>query len=100
MEKILELKELKTWYSTSAGIAKAVDGVSFSLDKNQTLGVVGESGCGKSVTALSVMRLVPMPPGYFAGGEILWKGKNLLTIPEEEMRRLRGNEISMIFRNR
>ncbi|ABL64927.1 ABC transporter ATP-binding protein [Chlorobium phaeobacteroides] len=97
MEKILELKELKTWYSTSAGIAKAVDGVSFSLDKNQTLGVVGESGCGKSVTALSVMRLVPMPPGYFAGGEILWKGKNLLTIPEEEMRRLRGNEISMIF---
>ncbi|NTV92045.1 MAG: ABC transporter ATP-binding protein [Chlorobiaceae bacterium] len=97
MEKILELKELKTWYSTSAGVAKAVDGVSFSLARNQTLGVVGESGCGKSVTALSVMRLVPMPPGYFAGGEILWKGKNLLGIPEEEMRRLRGNEISMIF---
>ncbi len=97
MEKILELKDLRTWYATQSGIAKAVDGVSFSLGRNRTLGVVGESGCGKSVTALSVMRLVPMPPGYFAGGEILWKGSDLLKLSEEEMRKLRGNEIAMIF---
>ena len=97
MEKILELKNLRTWYSTDNGIAKAVDGVSFSLARNRTLGIVGESGCGKSVTALSVMRLVPMPPGYFAGGESLWKGNDLLKISEEKMRKLRGNEIAMIF---
>jgi peptide/nickel transport system ATP-binding protein len=97
MEKILELKNLRTWYSTERGIAKAVDGVSFSLCRNKTLGVVGESGCGKSVTALSIMRLVPMPPGYFAGGEIVWKGQDLLKLSEEGMRKLRGNEIAMIF---
>jgi len=97
MEKILELKNLQTYYSTESGIAKAVDGVSFSLGRNQTLGIVGESGSGKSVTALSVMRLVPMPPGYFAGGEILWKGNDLLKLSEEQMRRLRGNDIAMIF---
>jgi len=97
MENILELKNLRTYYSTDSGIAKAVDGVSFSLGRNRTLGVVGESGCGKSVTALSIMRLVPMPPGYFAGGEILWKGEDLLKLSEEKMRRLRGNEIAMIF---
>jgi len=97
MEKILELKNLRTYYSTDNGIAKAVDGVSFSLGRNRTLGIVGESGCGKSVTALSVMRLVPMPPGYFAGGEILWKGSDLLKFSEEKMRKLRGNEIAMIF---
>jgi peptide/nickel transport system ATP-binding protein len=97
MEKILELKNLRTYYSTDNGIARAVDGVSFSLGRNKTLGVVGESGCGKSVTALSVMRLVPMPPGFFAGGEILWKGQDLLKLPEEAVRKLRGNEIAMIF---
>ncbi|TLU82979.1 MAG: ABC transporter ATP-binding protein [Chlorobium sp.] len=97
MEKILELKNLRTYYSTDNGTAKAVDGVSFSLGRNSTLGVVGESGCGKSVTALSVMRLVPMPPGYFAGGEILWKGTDLLKLSEEQMRKLRGDEIAMIF---
>ncbi len=94
---ILELNNLKTYYSTGYGVAKAVDGVSFTLAQNRTLGIVGESGCGKSVTALSIMRLVPMPPGYFAGGEILWKGNNILKLPEEGMRRLRGNEIAMIF---
>jgi len=97
MEKILELKNLRTYYSTDSGIAKAVDGVSFSLGRNRTLGVVGESGCGKSVTALSIMRLVPMPPGYFAGGEIFWKGKDLLKLSEEKMRELRGDDIAMIF---
>jgi len=97
MENILELKNLRTYYSTDSGIARAVDGVSFSIARNQTLGVVGESGCGKSVTALSIMRLVPMPPGYFAGGEIIWKGNDLLKLSEEKMRSLRGNDIAMIF---
>jgi peptide/nickel transport system ATP-binding protein len=97
MDPILHVKDLKTWYNTDSGIAKAVDGVSFSLSRNRTLGIIGESGCGKSVTALSIMRLVPMPPGYFAGGEILWKGRDILGVPEAEMRRLRGNEMAMIF---
>jgi oligopeptide/dipeptide ABC transporter ATP-binding protein len=79
------------------GLAKAVDGVSYSLREGATLGVVGESGCGKSVTALSVMGLVPMPPGLIAGGEILFRGENLLLRSEEQMRAIRGNEIAMIF---
>jgi len=97
MEHLLELKDLKTWYRTDNGIAKAVDGVSFSLAKNRILGIIGESGSGKSVTALSIMRLVPMPPGYFAGGDILWKNRSLVKASEEEMRKIRGNEIAMIF---
>lgn len=97
MPKILELDNLRTYYSTSAGVAKAVDGVSFSMQANRTLGVVGESGSGKSVTALSIMRLVPSPPGYFAGGSIRWQGRDLLTLPDEEMRRIRGGQIAMIF---
>ncbi len=97
MQNILEVKNLKTYYSTDSGTAKAVDGVSFSLGRNRTLGIVGESGCGKSVTALSIMRLVPMPPGYFAGGEILWQDTNLLKLSQEQMRKLRGNDIAMIF---
>jgi len=94
---ILELNNLKTYYSTGYGVAKAVDGVSFTLAQNRTLGIVGESGCGKSVTALSIMRLVPMPPGYFAGGDILWKGRSIVKATEAEMRKIRGNEIAMIF---
>jgi peptide/nickel transport system ATP-binding protein len=97
MDRILDVRDLKTWYRTDDGIAKAVDGVSFSLYRNRTLGIIGESGCGKSVTALSIMRLVPMPPGYFAGGDILWKGRSIIGATEEEMRRIRGNEIAMIF---
>jgi len=97
MQNILEVKNLRTYYSTDSGTARAVDGVSFSLRRNRTLGIVGESGCGKSVTALSIMRLVPMPPGYFAGGEIFWQGRNLLGLSEAEMRKLRGNDIAMIF---
>ncbi|MCW8814755.1 MAG: ABC transporter ATP-binding protein [Chlorobium sp.] len=97
MRNILEVKNLRTYYSTDSGTAKAVDGVSFSLGRNRTLGIVGESGCGKSVTALSIMRLIPMPPGYFAEGEILWNGQDLLKLSEEQMRRLRGNDIAMIF---
>ncbi|MBC8044713.1 MAG: ABC transporter ATP-binding protein [Rhizobacter sp.] len=97
MAKLLEIKNLKTYFKTDDGVATAVDGVSYSIDKRETLGLVGESGCGKSVTALSIMRLVPMPPGIHAGGEILYEGKDLLKLPEPDMRRIRGNRISMIF---
>ncbi|MDE0914532.1 MAG: ABC transporter ATP-binding protein [Planctomycetota bacterium] len=94
---LLELRELKTHFRVDEGLARAVDGVSYSLREGETLGVVGESGCGKSVTALSIMGLVPMPPGLNAGGEILFRGENLLDRSEEQMRAIRGNEIAMIF---
>ncbi len=94
---LLEVRNLVTEFDTDDGIARAVDGVSFSLDVGRTLGVVGESGCGKSVTALSILRLVPTPPGRIAGGEILYEGKDLLRLTEAEMRHIRGNEIAMIF---
>jgi len=96
-EMILDIKNLKTYFYTYEGVAKAVDGVSFQLAKGEPLGVVGESGCGKSVTALSILRLVPVPPGRIVWGEISFKGKNLLGLPEDEMRKIRGNRISMIF---
>ncbi len=94
---LLELKNLKTYFDTDRGTVKAVDNVSFSIEPGQTRGVVGESGCGKSVTALSILRLVHKPVGRIAGGEILLHGKNLVGISEEEMRDIRGNKISMIF---
>lgn len=97
MEKILEVKNLQTSFFTEAGEVKAVDGVSFDLYKGKTVGIVGESGCGKSVTSLSIMRLIPNPPGKIIGGEILYQGKNLLDLSMKEMRKIRGNEISMIF---
>ncbi len=93
---LLEVKDLKTYFLTEAGISRAVDSVGFNIFEKQVLGIVGESGCGKSVTALSILRLVP-PPGLMAGGQILFRGKDLLSIPENEMESLRGNEISMIF---
>ena len=96
-QPIIEIKNLKTYFKTDEGIAHAVDDISFSVYPRETLGIVGESGCGKSVTALSIMKLIPEPPGYFAGGEILYKGKNILDIPESGMREIRGNKISMIF---
>lgn len=96
-EIILEIKNLKTYFYTYEGVAKAVDGVSYQLEKGEPLGVVGESGCGKSVTALSILRLIPVPPGRVVGGEILFKGRNLLELTEDEMRKIRGNRISMIF---
>lgn len=96
-ETILEIKNLKTYFYTYEGVAKAVDGVSYNLAKGEPLGVVGESGCGKSVTALSILRLIPVPPGKIVEGEILFKGKNLLGLTEDEMRKIRGNRISMIF---
>jgi len=94
---LLEIKDLKTYFFTYEGVAKAVDGVTYRLGKGEPLGVVGESGCGKSVTALSILRLIPIPPGKVVGGEIFFKGKNLLDLPEDEMRKIRGNRISMIF---
>ena len=93
---LLEVKDLKTYFLTEAGIARAVDSVSFKVSEKQVLGIVGESGCGKSVCALSIMRLVP-PPGVMAGGEILLRGEELLSVPENVMQSIRGNEISMIF---
>ncbi len=96
-EKILEVKDLQTSFFTERGEVKAVDHVNFDLYRGKTVGIVGESGCGKSVTSLSIMRLIPNPPGKIVGGEIVYKGKNLLLHSMEQMRKIRGNEISMIF---
>ncbi len=98
-ETILEVRNLKTWFSTDDGIVKAVDDVSFSLAKGETLGIVGESGCGKSVTSLSVMRLIPSPPGRIMAGDILLDGASVLTMGKRELRELRGGRISMIFQD-
>ena len=94
---LLEVKDLKTYFYTDAGVGKAVDGVTFSLEKGKVLGIVGESGCGKSVTSLSIMRLVDTTTGKYEGGEILFEGRDILKLSEKEMRKLRGNKISMIF---
>ncbi|HEY6197380.1 MAG TPA: ABC transporter ATP-binding protein [Candidatus Binatia bacterium] len=93
---LIQVKDLRTSFFTPEGEVKAVDGVSYAIDEGRTLGLVGESGCGKSVTALSIMRLV-QPPGKIVGGEILYKGRDLLKLDNESMRKMRGNEISMIF---
>lgn len=97
MEKVLEVRNLVTEFQTDRGVARAVDKVSFNVYNGKTLGIVGESGCGKSVTSLSIMRLIPNPPGHISGGEIMYKGRDLLKLPSWEMRKIRGNEISMIF---
>jgi peptide/nickel transport system ATP-binding protein/oligopeptide transport system ATP-binding protein len=94
---LLQIQELKTYFHTFEGTAKAVDDVSFSLDKGEVLGIVGESGCGKSVTAQSVMRLIPEPPGKIVHGQILFDGTDIVTLSMEQMRTVRGNRISMIF---
>src|SRR5438270_11893013 len=94
---VIAIKALRTYLFTRSGIVKAVDDVSFSLRRGETLAVVGESGCGKSMTALSIMRLVPNPPGKIVGGTITLEGKDLVQLDEAEMREIRGNEISMIF---
>ncbi len=96
-EPLLDIRNLRTRFTTEEGSFHAVDGVSFSIPPAKTLGVVGESGCGKSVTALSVMRLLADPPGRVVGGEIRYRGQDLLGLSEEQMRRIRGNRISMIF---
>jgi len=97
METILKIKDLKVYFDTDDGVVKSVDGVDLEIKKGTTLGLVGESGCGKSVTCLSVPRLIEVPPGRIAGGEIVYKGKNLLELSEKDMEGIRGNDISMIF---
>ncbi|MEE2881972.1 MAG: ABC transporter ATP-binding protein [Chloroflexota bacterium] len=94
---LLEVKDLATHFFTQAGVVKAVDGISYEIEEGEVLGVVGESGCGKSVHALSIMRLVPDPPGETVAGEIIFEGDNLLEIDEAEMRNIRGNRIAMVF---
>ncbi|HLU66856.1 MAG TPA: ABC transporter ATP-binding protein, partial [Kofleriaceae bacterium] len=96
-QHLLEVKDLVTEFRTEHGTVRAVDRVSFEVPPGKTLGVVGESGCGKSVTALSIMRLIPNPPGRIAGGSIRYRGTNLVTLPDRDMRGIRGNKISMIF---
>src|SRR5689334_9252719 len=97
VETILDIADLRTWFFTRDGVVRAVDGVSFHVFPGETLAIVGESGCGKSVTSLSILRLVPSPPGRIVSGAIRFAGRDLLALPEAEMRRIRGNEISMIF---
>ena len=98
MSHLLEVKNLETHFPTRAGLVRAVNGVSFYLDTGELLGVVGESGCGKSITALSIMRLIA-PPGKIIGGEITFDGKNLLKLSDAEMRQIRGDDIAMIFQD-
>jgi peptide/nickel transport system ATP-binding protein len=97
VEPILDIADLRTWFFTRDGVVRAVDGVSFSVIPCETLAIVGESGCGKSVTALSILRLIPSPPGRIVSGAIRFAGRDLLGLSEAEMRQVRGNQISMIF---
>ncbi|HVK05398.1 MAG TPA: ABC transporter ATP-binding protein [Armatimonadaceae bacterium] len=96
-EPLLQVRNLRTYFKTPRGTAKAVDGVSFTLEKGKTLGIVGESGCGKSMTALSILQLVPEPAGYIEDGRILFEGRDLLDLTWEQMRSVRGKDIAMIF---
>ena len=97
MAPLLRVNDLRTSFFTSDGEVRAVDGVTFDIEDGRTVGLVGESGCGKSVTALSIVQLLPKGTGRIVGGEMQFNGKDLASLPEEEMRRIRGNEISMIF---
>jgi len=96
-EPLLQVSHLATEFSTEQGIARALDDISFTLNPGETLGIVGESGCGKSVTSLSIMRLLPKPAGQIVGGEILFKGEDLVQLPADDMHNIRGNRIAMIF---
>ncbi len=94
---LLEIRDLVTQFKTAAGTVQAVDGISYTVEEGETVAVVGESGCGKSVSALSVLRLIPNPPGRIAGGSIRFMGRNLLSLGEEEIREIRGRDIGMVF---
>jgi peptide/nickel transport system ATP-binding protein len=96
-ETLLDIRGLKTWFKTDDGLVRAVDGIDLTIDRGETVGVVGESGCGKTVTARSVLKLIDMPPGRFEGGQILWRGRDLLLLSAEEMDKIRAREIAIIF---
>jgi oligopeptide transport system ATP-binding protein len=96
---LLDVKGLKTQFYTQDGVVNAVNGISYTLDEGETLGIVGESGCGKSVGVMSLMRLIPMPPGKIVAGQVLFEGRDLMKVSDEEMRSVRGNKISMIFQD-
>jgi peptide/nickel transport system ATP-binding protein len=96
-ESLLEIRDLKTWFKTDEGMVQAVDGVSLSIARGETLAVVGESGCGKTVTARSVLKLIDMPPGRFESGQILWRGRDLIPLDAAEMDTIRAREIAMVF---
>ncbi len=96
-DTLLEIRDLHTHFDTEEGLLRAVGGVDLRIEKGETLGLVGESGCGKSVTAMSILQLNPVPPTIYAGGEILFRGQNLLAMPEPQLRKVRGNDIAMIF---
>ena len=97
MANALEVKDLATYFYTPEGVVKAVDGISYTVEEGETVGMVGESGCGKSVSALSVMRLIADPPGRTVGGEVIFEGRDLLSLSDGEMRTVRGNRIGMVF---
>lgn len=97
--QLLEVKDLRTYFETEDGVVKAVDGISFSLKRGETLGIVGESGSGKSVTNLSIIRLIPNPPGKIVSGEIVFAGQDVLLLPDDEVRKIRGRRIAMIFQD-
>jgi oligopeptide transport system ATP-binding protein len=97
MGVLLEVRNLQTYFSTRDGVVKAVDGISYDVKEGETVGLVGESGCGKSVSALSILRLIPNPPGKIVGGELFFEGRDLLKLKEKEMQRIRGNDITMVF---
>lgn len=97
MAVLLQVKDLRTHFFTDEGVVRAVDGISYDVQEGETMGLVGESGCGKSVSALSILRLIPSPPGKIVGGEVWFDGRDLLKVDEEEIRHVRGNRIAMIF---
>ena len=99
MAKLLEVRDLRTYFYTQDGVVKAVDGISYELSEGETLGIVGESGCGKSVSALSLMRLIPQPPGKIVSGEVIFEGEDLMKMDEDEIREVRGHKIAMIFQD-
>ena len=96
-ETLLDIRGLKTWFKTDDGMVRAVDGVDLHIDRGETVGVVGESGCGKTVTARSVLKLIDMPPGRFEDGQILWQGRDLIPLPQDEMNKVRSREIAIVF---
>ena len=98
-ETILEIRDLKTYFYTYAGVVRALEGIDLDIYKGETIGLVGETGCGKSVTSLSIMRLVPDPPGKIVGGKIMFKGEDLLSKSEQEMQQIRGSKITMVFQD-